>query len=208
MGLHQFGALLAVVGATGCMSMTGLTGARAVGEGDLHVALGVSLMPAFGDDEAVGMPVMDVIVRVGLGGGADLGLRLNSVAMLLVDAKVELAKDGDAAVAVMPGLGVSLAPLLTKRASGRGTFLQLDLPVLVDVRASDEVTVTLAPRYTLLWAPGSGGLNHLAGGELDVRLQVSDNAALVPFAATLFGLGEDDSVLEAVGQYGLGIDFK
>lgn len=189
--------------------MTGMPQARSVGEDVFEFGFAVSFASAFGDDELIGIPILDFIFRYGLTDEVDMALRLNSVAMLAIDAKIELADEEDATVAIMPVVGISFAPLVSGKTMSSGTILQLELGILGDYHASEDVTATLGTKYTM-WLPTSdGAANHFIGVEGGADIAVSDHIALRPLTAMLFEVGgQGGGFTDILGQFGLGMKYR
>ncbi len=184
------------VALAGCLSSTGLTGARSVGTDNVEFAFAVSFMPDLSDN-IVGLPALDVVVRYGLSDTADLGFRLNSLGMFNIDTKVELIDHQDSTVALMPTIGVNWGSVFSDTIRSNGVPIQLGLSVLGDVHVGDEATITIAPSYSVLLDTHTGNTHHLLGGELNGAFDVGGGFRLQPFITGHWGVGVASDALMA-----------
>ena len=97
-------ALLAQL-AAGCVSLSTLQTARAVPEGELRPAVGVSVgsVSAPKSQTSLTLPVPEVGLRYGLGGGRDFGIKASPLGSQ-VEAKQELISSGGFVLALAPAL--------------------------------------------------------------------------------------------------------
>ncbi|HRE91290.1 MAG TPA: hypothetical protein PK095_19385, partial [Myxococcota bacterium] len=143
---------LPLVALTGCPNVANLTTARVLDPGTTEITVapavtGLSLAIFGGDDtESITAGTVDLGVRAGLAETVDLGFRVSNMGNLNLDVKVGLLDSKGLRIALDPTLG----GVFFGGRSDAGYF-QVDLPVLIDLVASDAFTFSIAPRYSLLY---------------------------------------------------------
>jgi len=194
---------LAVGPAPGCASLSDMTTARPLGAGRFELGVALTFYPSLEEPEIVGLPAVDLAFRYGVGERVDLGVRVSSMLMLMLDAKVVVVDEADHGVALLPAAGISFAPLVSDALVRGDVMIQLELPVLVDYRFDDTHTLTLSPRYTVLLIPEEGPPRHYLGGGVTGTFDVDPSVAVAPFAVILFGLDDERSLLRNIANIGV-----
>lgn len=175
---------LALLVLTGCPNVANLTTARVLDPGTAEITIapavtGLSLAIFGGDDtETITAGTVDLGVRAGLSEPVDLGFRVSNMGNLNLDVKVGLVDTKGLRLALDPTVG----GVFFGGRSDAGYF-QLDLPVLIDLVASDAFTFSIAPRYSLLYffaGDETSSAVHIFGGALGVELALGDSFAIQP----------------------------
>lgn len=106
-------ALAVVAASTACLPYTVGTTAQPVAEGEVRRSVSAYVIPnaveRFGTRTGAALPGIDAEARWGLDGSTDVGLRVPASSGLVITMKRRLAggaDPGDAALALMPGVGV------------------------------------------------------------------------------------------------------
>lgn len=176
-------ALVALLVASGCPSLSNLHTARPVNAGETELALAGGAYTFRGDDDGAEpegrLPFMELASRRGFGERFDAGVRLTSATMLGFDLNYALFLGDRVAVSVDPGASFLFGGI---------AISYLWLPLLVDLDLTPDVTLTLTARLghafvdalddddgvglsqdTGLWGLGAG-----------LRFELGDGWALAP----------------------------
>jgi hypothetical protein len=156
-------------------------------------------------------PTLNFGYRRGVLDTMDFGVALLSgLNVLYADYKWAFVDGEDFAMALDPGLGVEFA----KEAPAQAGFLQLDLPLLIDVVPVDWLTITVAPKYMGVnyFRPlserfgGRTGYQSWVAGTLLVGVRFSELFELAPYVALAYFV--DSPVEQEVILDDLGIAFS
>lgn len=196
-------ALMLSFASGGCASLADMTTAQPLGAQRFECGVALTFYPSLQEPEILGLPALDLSFRYGVSDRVDVGLRVSTMLMVMLDTKIVLVDADDHGVALMPAAGVSFAPLVSDKIVRGGLMVQLDLPVLVDYRPDATHTLTLSPRYTVLLVPGEGAARHYLGGGFTGSFDVTPDITVAPFAVGLFGLGDDYSLLRNIAEVGV-----
>ncbi len=214
--------LIALAGlSTGC-SVSSFTTARTVPKGESRFFVAPSMLSVAVSGEPQRIPFVEIGTRYGLTDRVDVGARIGLG--LQLDAKVRLAgaatlTDGGFTISLAPGIGYigGLSGTPTGADGDDLHFFGATIPVLMDYRFTETLTVTLGPRlvYLLQTVESTDGVATNifgAGATLAVRWQALPGLALVPevgfttpFFSALTGVGSvTGSSGSRILQLGLG----
>lgn len=210
------GAAVVALG-SGCISLSTLQTARAVPDGMLRSAVGVTVVtispPSSGGSSStqVIVPVPEVALRYGLGGGRDLGIKGGPLGAQ-VEFKQEVVSQGPLVIAVAPAAGF----LFTSNAvdvNTRGTVLALHLPLLFGVDLAGGHEILFGPRLSQLvsWSSTNtrttSQASTLMGATFGFAFGTSKSLRVRPevsFATKIAGDGQNGGI---GFQFGLGFLF-
>ncbi len=192
----------------GCAALADMTTARPLGAQRFELGVALTFYPSLQEPEIIGLPAVDLSFRCGVADRVDVGLRVSSMLMVMLDTKIALVDAADHGVALMPAAGISFAPLVSDKIVRGGVMVQLDLPLLVDYRFDATRTLTLSPRYTVLLVPGEAAARHYLGGGVTGSFDVDSDVTVAPFVVGLFGLGDDRSLLRNIAEIGVVSRFR
>ena len=201
-------ALTLTLASGGCASLAEMTTARPLGAQRFEFGVSLTFYPSLEEPEIIGLPALDLSFRYGVADRVDVGLRLSTMLMVMLDTKIALIDAADHGVALMPAAGVSFAPLVSDKIVRGGVMVQFDLPVLVDYRFNATRTLTLSPRYTVLFVPGEGAARHYLGGGVAGSFDVDPHVTVAPFVVGLFGLDDRHSLLRNIAEIGVVSRFR
>jgi len=213
--LTTLAAALGSLALTGCPNVANLTTARVLDPGTVEVTVApavTGMSAAFFDSTETGTltaGTIDLGVRAGLAEVVDLGFRISNLGNLNLDVKVGLLDSETFRIALDPTIG---GVFLSAGGDGDNTsagYFQLDLPVLFDVVFSDRITLSLAPRYTLLYLFAESEVStasHLLGGAVGLEIALGDSFAIQPNAGIGFWVNGPDEV--STNFFSAGIAFK
>lgn len=204
-------AILATPLLMGCPNVANLTTARVLEPGTAEITIapavtGLSLAIFGGEDtESITAATIDLGVRAGLAETVDMGFRVSNMGNFNLDVKVGLLDSEGLRIALDPTVG----GVFFGGRSDAG-YVQLDLPVLVDLVASDTLTFSLAPRYSLLYFFAGNEASpavHLLGGAFGIEIALSDSFALQPNVGIGWWVNGPDEVDPYVFSAGLACKF-
>jgi len=158
------------------------------------------------DDTAtatIAIPYIDFGYRYGIAENMDLGFGIKGFGRTSVDFKIGLVDTGMVGIAIDPEIG-GLFLGVGDAAIG---YLQFDLPILIDIRPNDSLTITATLKYTGLmpFAGDEVALGHFIGGTIGVDIKIGDAFALHPFGGITYVLDTPDNVEATLPHGGLGI---
>lgn len=209
--LHHAALLAASALLAGCPNVANLTTARVLEPGtfELTVAPAVTGMSLaiFDSDETGTLTAgtLDLGIRAGLADTVDLGARISNMGNMNLDVKVGLLDSESLRVALDPTVGA----VFVGGGDVSAGYMQLDLPVLVDIPLGDSATLSLAPRYTLLYffaEDATSPASHLLGGALGIEIALGESFALQPNAGIAVWVNGPDEV--ATTFFSAGVAFK
>jgi hypothetical protein len=208
-------AALATLALTGCPNVANLTTARVLDPGTVEITVApavTGMSAAFFDSSESGTltaGTLDLGVRAGLADIVDFGFRISNMGNLNLDVKVGLLDSPALRIALDPTIGGVFLSAGSDEDSTSAGYFQFDLPVLFDLVFNDHLTLSLAPRYTLLYLFAEGETtpaSHLLGGALGFEIALGDSFALQPNAGIAFWVNGPDDV--STSFFSAGIAFK
>ena len=203
---------------SGCVSLSSMQTARAVPDGVLRsdVAISVVTSAPANSGTSVFVPVPEVALRYGLGGGRDLGLKAGPLGTQF-EFKQEVVNQGPLVIAVAPAAGFIFA---TSAPSGTGTgsvgSVVVHLPLLFGVDLNGGHQILFGPRLSefVYWSQSGGTSSRtvsnaatLLGATFGIALSTSRALVVMPevnFATKVAGDGPQGGV---GFQFGLGFMF-
>lgn len=212
--LLSSGLLAGALALGGCPSVSNLTTARTVkpGKHEVHIAPGVvGVSTDFigtGSNSTAYMPTIDFGYRLGLTDMLDLGIRLSSWGNFGFNVKVGLVDSDPIRLSLDPGIG----GVFFGANDATVGYLQLDLPVLLDIYAGESFTFNIGPRYTMLyaWASDFGAsassAAHTIGATVGAEFVVSNGFAMQPHAGFLYIVNSVEGTSPII--FTVGIAFK
>jgi hypothetical protein len=155
--LFRLGVLVAGLQIGACASITSMTTAKTLkdGQSEKAVAVGYSNLKLKTDagDTSTTAPGVDLAWRYGLTDDDEVGVRLANLAYLIGDYKRAIIKGSDFGLSLGAGIGG------THYSIGNDSYTIFDLyvpTVYLDWYASDEMTVFMAPKLIYRVSSGSG----------------------------------------------------
>ncbi len=214
--LTTLAATLASLTLTGCPNVANLTTARVLDQGTVEITVApavTGMSAAFFDSSETGTftaGTLDLGVRAGLAEIVDFGFRISNMGNLNLDVKVGLLDSPALRIALDPTIGgVFLSAGSDEGDNTSAGYFQFDLPVLFDLVFNDHLTLSLAPRYTLLYLFAEGETSpasHLLGGAVGFEIALGDSFAIQPNAGIGFWVNGPDDV--STNFFSAGIAFK
>ena len=193
---------LVAVGTTGCPNVASLTTARVIQPGTHEITIAPA---AYGmsaglfdsnEKELAYSGTIDFGYRAGVADIVDVGVRLSNFGNVNVDVKVGLVESEHLRLAVDPTLG---GVFLSVGGVSAG-YMQFDLPVLLDIAPSERFSITIGPRYSMLFffagAPGgsTSEAQHLVGSTLGFEFALGNSFAIQPNAGLMFWLNAPSDI--------------
>jgi len=217
-GFALLAALVAAELSSGCVSLSTMQTARAVPDGILRSDVAVSVVtsaPA-NSNTSVYVPVPEVALRYGIGGGRDLGIKAGPLGTQF-EFKQEVVSQGPLVIAVAPATGFIYS---TSAPSGSGSgsvgSFVFHLPLLFGVDLNGGHQVIFGPRLSefVYWSQSGGATSRtvsnaatLLGASFGLALSTSKALVVMPevnFATKVAGDGPQGGV---GFQFGLGFMF-
>lgn len=178
----------------GCYPVSELQTARVVEAGRVRVGVGTrwQTVGPHGRAEQPTWFIADLGLRLGLGKGVDVGLRLTG-AYLGADTKLQLYDAPDLTVALAPALALTAdsdvpSGQLWSGARSEGLAV-LRVPLFVSTRASDHVELWIAPSlHTGIYVENAPGPMLAFACVFGVDIRLSPGFTLQPQVGTLFSV--------------------
>ena len=200
---------------TGCVSLSTLQTARAVPDGTLRSGVGVSVATSApsGGNTSVFVPVPEVALRYGLGGGRDVGIKAGPFGTEVMF-KQEAVNQGPLVISLAPSAGFIFATSApSSNSSASVASFVFHLPVLFGVDLNGGHQVVFGPRFSeFVYHSGSGNTSStssasLLGASFGIALATSKTLVVMPevnFATKVAGDGSQGGV---GFQFGIGFLF-
>jgi hypothetical protein len=186
-----------------CASVTSLTGAKTLKEGDREFAIAagysnlklkISDSDLGGDEPSTTVPNLDAALRYGLTDKDELGIRLvNFGAMTIGDYKRSLYTSEQFAVSVGAGLGYTKFTSSFGADSSSTTIVDLIVPAYADYYASKDLTLYTAPRFIFRKIAGDSSDTQTMMG-VNLGLKFGQEAGVLFEGGYAFQLGQDESL--------------
>jgi len=194
--------LAALLLVSGCPSVSVMTTAKTIGAGKNEIAFspsvyGIAASTVGGSSSGsvnTGLfwgGAIDLMYRHGFGDHFDLGGSLSGFGELIVDGKINFIDTPVIALSVDPGIG----GVFFGAASVGAGYVQFNVPLLFDIAFGESVRLTLAPKYSGLWAfaaasssAGSGSVSaysHLLGGAAGLEIKAGKVFRIMPHGGFL-----------------------
>ena len=204
------GTALLAFGLSGCPTTYNMGTARTIGAGNMEfnttlVYNGLDVGALVGDSSVgvVAIPFVDLGYRYGLADDMDLGINVKGIGKVGADLKINLVDTDTIALSIAPEISGS-------QLAGAGV-LQWDLPVLLDLIFSDDLSLVFAMKYTGYMPIGGDEafLSTFVGGTVGLDFAIGESFAIHPFAGVTYLIAEDlsDNVEVVLPHAGLGLRF-
>jgi hypothetical protein len=187
--------------AAGCPSVSTFTTAKTVGDGKNEFAFsptfyGITPTVTGGEDvDMVYGGAIDFMYRRGIGDHFGLGVSLTGLGQLGIDGKINFLDTEHVAMAIDPGVGGVFVGLGEGVGGG---YLQVNAPLLIDLAFGDSVRLTLAPKYTGIFAFGvaeghaAAGSTHFVGGATGLEIKAGRVFRIMPHGGILYWLDQPE----------------
>jgi hypothetical protein len=207
---------IAMLGGSGCPSVTTMTTAKTIGKGNNDFTFSPSAYGVAGS--AVGSTsstdifyggAVDIMYRRGFTDNFDLGASLTGLGLLSIDGKINFIDTKNIALALDPGIG----GVFTGISNVGAGYLQVTFPVLFDVAFSDSVRLTLGPRYMGIYsfatAEGrtASAYSHWVGGSLGIEFKLGKVFRLMPHGGAVAWVNKPEGVTGFLFTGGLACKF-
>ena len=193
------GTALLAFGLSGCPTTYNMGTAKTLGAGEMefdstivYQGIDVEALITGEPGTVVGIPFVDFGFRYGIADIMDVGISVKGFGKAGIDFKVNLLDTDAISLSVDPEFSGFTSETTELDANGdeiteTGGLLQIDLPVLVDFKLDEDLTLTLAAKYTAYMNMGDdGGMSHFLGGTLGLDIKVSEDFAIHPFAGVTY----------------------
>ena len=204
------GMALLAFGLSGCPTTYNMGTARTIGEGEMEfnttlVYQGLDVGALVGDSSvgSVAIPFVDFGYRYGVAENMDLGINVKGIGKVGADLKINLVDTDSIALSIAPEISGS-------QIAGAGV-LQWDLPILLDLILSEDLSIVIAMKYTGYMPIGSDDafLSNFVGGTIGLDFALGESFAIHPFAGVAYLIAEElpDNVEVILPHAGLGLRF-
>ncbi len=199
----------------GCPNPALMHGARTVGKGHHEITSAVAVVGLDtrylgGEGEAdLIAPTADIMYRGGVTDYFDIGVSLTGSGMLNLDLKFELMDTEYVSLALDPGVG---GVFLGLGGIGAG-YLQIQAPFMLDVHASDVVTISMAAKYSGFYSfasadsMSSDSFTHWMGGTFGLRFNITEEYGLMPYGGFMKPLAGLETGLDDITIWSAGLGF-
>lgn len=163
-----------------------------------------------GDSSVFGFPFLDFGVRYGITDGLDVGASLKGFGKAGIDFKINLIDNESMAISLDPEISGFPSESTTVDENGVETteetgLLQIDLPVLVDIKLDEDITLTISAKYSAYILPSHDEpLSNFVGGTVGLDIKVSEDFAIHPFAGVTYWIDAPGNVDVIMPHGGLG----
>lgn len=143
-----------------CINLSSFQTAKPVekGAGELSVAVGGFIVSGSFDEDAVGIPYLELAGRYGAGENVDIGLKISTISTFMFDVKVQIVGDKLSGFAMAPGPSFGYIGTITG-----STGLVFSFPMHMSYHPTETFALYFTPKYNAVIITGENDLHYLGG---------------------------------------------